>query len=171
MNQNNINLEENFFSRYIKLIPQMNIVDALTKYGPYQYEEIFDKLQMNENLAYDENKWTIKQVIQHCIDTERIMQYRALRMARRDGVALPGFEENTFAENADVSKRSVKNMLEEWSLLRRSIIIMYENFDDTSLTAIGITSNMEMNALAIGYVICGHPMHHRHIIKERYFIE
>lgn len=119
------------------------------------------------NYRYADGKWTVKEVLQHLIDAERIFAYRALRFARKDSTPLPGFDENEYARNAIVSNRSWDNMVNEFKALRKSTELMFASFSDEELELSGIASNQPVYVLGIGFIIVGHVAHHLEIIKER----
>lgn len=118
--------------------------------------------------AYAEGKWTIKEVVGHVIDTERIMAYRALRFARNDTKALPGFEQEDFVSNARFNERSLASLAEEFVLLRKSNLALFNTFNETELNRRGLASDRLISVRAFLYIIAGHLNHHRNIIKERY---
>lgn len=117
---------------------------------------------------YAKGKWTIKEVIQHIIDAERVFSYRALCFARKDKTPLPSFNENNYAEASLANTRSAQSLIDEHIALRKSTISLFESFNNDTLTNIGIASGGEMSVRAIGYVIIGHEKHHLDVIKERY---
>jgi hypothetical protein len=165
-----IQLPEAFFHRYINLVHEQGLEKALELYGPETFAEHRLKFIDLADFAYADGKWTIKQVLQHCIDTERIFQYRALRLSRMDATPLPGFDENHYASNASVAHLSVDDLLDEWQIVRLSTQKIFENASEEGLLFQGTASNMTVNALAFGFTICGHAVHHLNIIKERYFV-
>jgi hypothetical protein len=118
--------------------------------------------------AYAEGKWTIKELLQHIIDAERVFTYRALRTARLDATPMPGFDENTWAAAANKSNRKWDALVKEFIALRTSTELLYASMDEAELLFTGMASNLPVNALALGYVIAGHAQHHMDIIKERY---
>jgi len=118
--------------------------------------------------AYAEGKWTIKEVLQHMIDTERIFAYRALCFARKEAASLPGFEENDYAANSGAKVRSWKSLAEEMVLLRDTTIRLFESFPAGAFEQSGIANQKPITVLAIGFIIPGHFTHHRNVIKERY---
>ena len=120
------------------------------------------------NYAYAEGKWTVKEVVQHIIDAERVFSYRALRFARKDSTALPGFNENVFAANAKVDKRSWEDLLDELSVVRKSTELLFASFDQDQLEAEGISNNHSIYVLGIGFICAGHCLHHQKVIEERY---
>ena len=117
---------------------------------------------------YAEGKWSIKEVLQHIIDAERIFAYRALRFTRKDTTPLPGFDENSFAATSKADARSWDKLLEELNVVRRSSELLFNSFDAEQLQANGISSNSPNYVLAVGFIIIGHAMHHQKILKERY---
>ena len=120
------------------------------------------------NFAYAEGKWTIAQLIQHCIDTERLMAARALRVARNDKTTLPGFDENDYAEAAGKVNKAKKDLIEEWEILRKSNILMFRSFSEKSLLYKTNIWKQETSTRALGLVIIGHSLHHLNVLKERY---
>ncbi len=122
------------------------------------------------NFAYAPDKWTIKQMLQHVIDTERIFAYRALVIARKEPAALLGFDENEYAKNATASHRNWKEMIAEWEILRQSTNILFGSFTEEDLKQKGTASNLPISVNALGFIIFGHALHHLHVLKERYSI-
>jgi hypothetical protein len=125
-------------------------------------------LKLLGDKSYAPGKWTIKDIFQHLIDTERVEVYRALRFARRDGIIPEGYEPDIFAANANVKDRTLESMIEELVQLHQSTRLMFRSFDDETLHAVGINWNKEISVLAMGFLITGHIIHHLRIIKEKY---
>jgi uncharacterized damage-inducible protein DinB len=117
---------------------------------------------------YAEGKWTIKDIIQHIIDAERVFAYRALRFARNDKTELPGFEENDYVDEANGTKRSIMELLTELSAVRHATILLFKSFTQEQLVRIGIASENPMSVRAAGFVIIGHQNHHQKVFEERY---
>ena len=117
---------------------------------------------------YEEGKWTIKDILQHLIDAERIFSYRALRFARNDKTALASFEENIYAEEANANKRSIMDLLTELAVVRQATLSLFKTFAQEELMRTGIASGNPMSVRALGFVIIGHQNHHQQIFKERY---
>ena len=122
------------------------------------------------NFAYGPNKWTIKQMFQHVIDTERIFAYRALAIARKEPAALLGFDENEYAKNATAANRNWKDMLIEWRVVRQSTNLLFASFTDDQLKLMGTASGYPISVNALGFIIFGHALHHLQVLKERYGI-
>lgn len=120
------------------------------------------------NYAYAEGKWSIKQMFQHVIDTERIFAYRALAIARKEPAALLGFDENEYAKNGTAANRNWKDMLTEWRVVRQSTNLLFGSFTEEQLKCMGTASGLPISVNALGFIIFGHALHHLHILKERY---
>ena len=117
---------------------------------------------------YDEGKWTIKEIIQHLIDSERVFSYRALRISRNDKTPLPGFDENSFVENTNSNQRSLQGLLTEMAVVRQATLSLFSSFSVEQLERIGMASNHQISVRAIGFIIIGHQEHHQKIFQERY---
>jgi uncharacterized damage-inducible protein DinB len=117
---------------------------------------------------YAEGKWTIKEIIQHLIDSERVFSYRALRISRNDKTPLPGFDENDYVANSNGKERSLQSLLTEMAVVRQSTLSLFNSFSHEQLTKIGNASNREVSVRAIGFIIIGHQKHHQKVFSERY---
>jgi uncharacterized damage-inducible protein DinB len=117
---------------------------------------------------YAEGKWTIKEILVHLIDDERIYAYRALRFARQDQTELPGFEQDDYALHSGANERDIHDILKEFATVRAATISLFEGFDREALLRTGIADGKIMSVRAAAYHIAGHEMRHLNIIKERY---
>jgi len=158
-----------FFDRYINLVEDVDLFEGFTKYTPESVFAETEKLIALGDRVYAEGKWTVKDILQHVIDNERIMAYRALRFSRNDKTQLPGYDEAILAANTVAGHRTVDDLMEEFSELRRSTITLFKNMDKTMLTRMGNANQTEISPLALGFVILGHPIHHMNVIRDRYF--
>ena len=158
-----------YFDRYINLVEDIDLTEALEKYGPNYFEKEKTTLEKLGDNVYAPGKWTVKDIIQHLIDAERIFCYRALRFARNDKTTLQGFEEDHYAANTNVKNRSLNDLLEEFKLVRQSTIALFKSFDEEALHRTGTSFNTEVSALALGFTMTGHPIHHMKVLKEKYF--
>ena len=130
---------------------------------------LFSKLSEEQlNLRYAKDKWTIKEVLVHLVDDERIYAYRAMAFARNEQEALPGFDENHYIKYADTEFRSLDSILKEYKTVRESTIALFEGFSESALLRIGTADGKQNSVRSLGYHIAGHEMHHFHIIRERY---
>lgn len=121
-----------------------------------------------EDYAYAPGKWTVKEVFGHLIDTERIMAYRALRIARADETPLPGFEENDYVASSHYHERSMESLATEFELVRKSNLFLFESFNETELIRMGVASDKNVSVRALLFIIAGHVNHHKRILEERY---
>ena len=117
---------------------------------------------------YAEGKWTIKEILGHLVDDERIYVYRALRFARNDSTELPGFEQDDFARYSEANKRDVGDLLDEFMLVRRATIAFFQSLGDAALLRSGVADGKRSSVRALAYHIVGHELRHMNIIKERY---
>ncbi|WP_092467980.1 DinB family protein [Winogradskyella thalassocola] len=124
--------------------------------------------QGKHSYAYAEGKWTIKDILLHTIDTERVFAYRALRISRQDKTPLAGFEQDDYVVHANAEKRTMDSLLEEYRAVRQATITLFSSFDTDTLLFIGEASGFPVSVRAIGYIIMGHENHHLEIINERY---
>ncbi len=169
MKKSDISLMPQFFDRYINKVDDISILDALSLHGPKNFIDDLSILESIGDKVYSEGKWTVKQMLQHIIDTERIFAYRAMRISRGDTTPLPGFDENLFAENAVANHRTLNDLLEEFTLVRNANIAMVKSMRENDFHKIGICSNQNISCGAILFAIVGHAMHHHEILRERYY--
>ncbi|MCM5527946.1 DinB family protein [Parasegetibacter sp. NRK P23] len=158
-----------FFDRYINLVEDVPVVEALTASAQVFPVADMPKIYALGDKVYAPGKWTIKDVVQHIIDNERIQAYRALRFARNDASLLPGYDEEPYAKEARAERRSLEELLEEFEVTRRSNILLFSSFTEEMLLRKGICFGKEMSVLALGFVLAGHQEHHVRIVRERYF--
>lgn len=169
MPQPNQNDYAPFHQTYINHITSyLSAVEAIQS----SYAVVKDFIQAipdSEHLyAYAPGKWTLKEMVQHITDTERILAYRALCIARGDTTHLPGFEENDYALHSNANAHKWERLVEEWIGHRQSVIQLFKGLNDTQLAQCGTVNNAAVTANALGFIIAGHSLHHLSIIKERY---
>ncbi len=157
-----------FYHGYISHVQQDDLTDAFREQTA-ALEQFLDSVPKDKGLyRYAEEKWSLKEVLQHIIDAERVFAYRALCIARKDSNSLPGFDENSYAKHSKADSRSWDEMREEFRLLRRTTMLMFKSFDVEQSEAAGIANGKSIYVRAIGYIIIGHAAHHVRIIRERY---
>ncbi len=117
---------------------------------------------------YAEGKWTIKDIVGHLIDAERIFAYRALRFARKDATDLAGFDENSYVPTSNANERSIHDLLAEFTVVRAATFALFKSFSEEMLTLSGTANNNPISVRALAYIIGGHEIHHLAVIKERY---
>jgi uncharacterized damage-inducible protein DinB len=159
-----------YFEQYLQLVSNegKSIIEYLID-SQKKFESLLRNLPLEKhNFSYAEGKWTMKELIQHIIDTERIFSYRALCFARNDSTSLPGFDQDVFVENDNANDRDYYDLLDEMAVLRKSSVQLYKSFSDEALLRIGVASENKMSVRALGYLFSGHQIHHLNIVKERY---
>lgn len=170
MKRSDIQHMPQFFDRYILLADDIDVVEGLKQTANlYHDEDIRQAMLQLGDQVYAPGKWTAKDILQHLIDNERIMSYRAMRFSRNDKTALPGYDEELFGANTTANQRSIDDLLEEFSLVRQSTIALFKSFSPEMLHREGISFNQRISPLALGFVLIGHPIHHLKVLKERYF--
>src|SRR5258706_9454087 len=157
-----------FYYNYINEVAEDDLLEALKVESPAFIQFMESIPPEKYDYRYAAGKWTVKEVLQHIIDAERIFGYRALRFARKDPTFLPGFDENSYADNAKADKRDWKNLLEEFKAVRKSSEFLFGSFDDEQLDAVGTANNNSNYVLGIGFIVVGHSVHHRNVLRERY---
>jgi len=160
-----------YFSRYIHVAQDDDLMKALMK-NTKQFLKLLKQVPKKKiNYSYAEGKWTIKEVLQHVIDAERVFSYRALSFARKDPHELPSFDENTWAITAMAPKRKWNDLIDEFKAMRTANELFFGSLDDDQLLHTGIASNNQISVAALGFICAGHAAHHINLIKERYLGE
>jgi uncharacterized damage-inducible protein DinB len=157
-----------YYQRYVNLVPEDELLQAFSNQAPVVLQFLNDIPADKRDYAYAPGKWTLKQMLQHLTDTERIFAYRALRFARKDITPLPGFEQDDYVQVADVSQRRWEDMIEEYQTVHAASEQLFRSFTAEELDRKGIASNMPLTVLSIGFIIVGHGLHHKRITEERY---
>lgn len=170
MNSNQLPVNEysNFNATYVKAAANVELIEEL-EICLHEFIRFVQNIPMDKfDYRYAEGKWTIKDIIQHVIDTERIFAYRALRISRNDTTPLPGFEENDYVENTKANKRGIQDLLAEFSAVRYATLFLFKSFSEEQLKRMGTASGTAISVRAIGFIIIGHQKHHQNIFQERY---
>ena len=156
------------YGNYISKVEEVDLMEEL-EISLHRLIRFVRDIPMDKfDYRYAEGKWTIKDILQHIIDSERIFAYRALRFARYDTTPLPGFEEDEWANVANGDDRSIQDLLTELAVVRQATLSLFKSFDEQMLLQMGTASNVPMSVRAIGFVIIGHQNHHQQIYQERY---
>ena len=157
-----------YFQQYIDQVAD----DDLGTGFENQFSVIVDFLssitEEGADFAYAEGKWSLKEMLQHIIDTERIFCYRALCIARQEKASLPGFDENEYAAQANANKRTWKSLSDEFLAVRQGTTFLFSSFLPEALSASGTSNNNPISVTAIGFITLGHFTHHLKIVEERY---
>ncbi|HXL55208.1 MAG TPA: DinB family protein [Chitinophagaceae bacterium] len=157
-----------FYHGYIDHAKGNSVAEVMANHS-VQLKEFYNNLpEEKADYAYASGKWTIKEVLQHVIDAERVFSYRALRFARKDSTPLPSFDENSFAQNSNAANRTLRSLKGEFNAVRNSTDLMIASFNEEQLNARGIASNKSITVNALTFIIYGHLLHHKAILEERY---
>ncbi|AWA30864.1 damage-inducible protein DinB [Flavobacterium magnum] len=157
-----------YFTTYINALDDVHLTEEL-EISLHDFIRFVQDIPMDKfDYRYAEGKWTIKDIILHLTDAERVFSYRALRFARRDQTPLPGFEENSYVDHAYAGSRSIQDLLSELSVVRHATLALFKSFSEEQLRYMGTASGVDVSVRAIGFIIIGHMKHHQRIFKERY---
>lgn len=163
-----INEYNSYFQSYIDRMAHTDLWEAFSNHRELMTDFIENIDESKLLYRYAEGKWSIKEVILHMIDTERIFSYRALRIGRNDKTHLHGFDEVFFAEYSAADTRSVASLIEEYRAVRIATQVLFRSFTPAVLAQVGVVNNNNVSVRAIAFIILGHEKHHLEIIKERY---
>ena len=157
-----------FYQGYVQTLGDGELVPLLLKTGDEFISFCRDLSESQGDYRYAENKWSVKEVIQHVIDAERIFAYRALRFARNDSTELSGFDQNEYVPLSDAGGRAIHSLMTEFTNVRASSVDLFTSLNDEARQRSGVASGVEMSAEALGYIMAGHSKHHLNILYERY---
>lgn len=157
-----------FNATYVNAVGDQPVLDLLTDAKKSTHVMFSNIPAHKEEYAYEEGKWTIKEVVQHMIDTERVFQYRLIAFARGERQALPGFDQDDYAKLAFANDRILDDLANEFRTVRESTLYIINNLKPEVLDFTGTASNNPITVRAVIYVIAGHEQHHLRILRERY---
>lgn len=157
-----------YFKRYVDQVPEEDLKTAFDNQLPVIKNLLNSITEEKSTHAYDTGKWTIKEVLQHITDAERIFNYRALALARKEANPLPGFDENDYASNSNANSRPWQTLVDEFLVVRQSTKYLYDSFTDEMLASAGTASNNPLTVLSMGFTTLGHFYHHKKVLEERY---
>jgi len=157
-----------FYHKYIALA-QGDTISEIVNNHAFDLQEFFNSLPDEiADYAYAENKWTVKQVLQHVTDAERIFAYRILRISRNDQTPLPSFDENAYVENGFAKQRSLPSLKQEFNAVRAATDMFLLSLNEEQIKRTGTASNNPVSVNALAFIVYGHLLHHKNILKERY---
>jgi hypothetical protein len=159
-----------YYGRYIALVNADNILAALSEQARETRALFSGWMDADGDYRYAPEKWSVKEVLGHVIDTERVYAYRALRIARNDRTPLPGFDQDDYVRNGGFSEQRLARLIEEFAWVRRSSLMLFRQFSPEVWMRVGIADQKEISVRAIAYIIAGHELHHRQILKEKYLL-
>lgn len=159
---------QKYIQRYVDLLAGQDLLQGL-KQSAIQTLEIYSRLNdQTSAFSYAEGKWSLKDVLQHLTDAERIFVYRSLRFARQDATILAGWDEEAYGKTSDANQRSLQSIIEEFDTTRKSTQLFYENLNREQLSSRGVANGNEISVETIAKLVAGHNLHHLNIIRERY---
>jgi uncharacterized damage-inducible protein DinB len=157
-----------YYEKYISLVPQANLLDTLGQQLESTLALLSGITEEQADSSYAPGKWSIKELIGHLIDSERIFAYRALRFARADQTPLPGYEQDDYVASARFGARRLSDMAEELSYTRKSNLYLFRSLDEEAWQRTGEANGQPVSVRAIAYIIAGHEAHHMGILRTRY---
>jgi hypothetical protein len=159
-----------YYERYISLVADSDIIGTLGAQSTHLQDIFIGVTEEKGEFRYAEDKWSIKELLGHLIDGERMFAYRLFRISRGDETPIEGFEQDGYIENAHSNERSFADLLEEFSLLRRANMIFFKNLDEAAWSRMGTANNVKISVRALVYIMAGHIEHHLAILRERYLV-
>lgn len=170
MKKSDIQIMPQYFDRYIALAEDVSVVDSLKQSLDELENAPLDTWLKLGNTTYQEGKWTVKDILQHYIDTERVFTYRITAIARGDKQEMLPYDEEQFANNALANQRTIEDLLEELIFIRKATIKMFQSFTPDMLQQQGNGFNgMKYSPLALGFMLAGHQRWHFRVLEERYY--
>jgi hypothetical protein len=157
-----------FYAHYVAGVPEADVFAALRAGGREIVATLSPVAEARGGFRYAPDKWTIREVVGHMIDAERIFTYRALRLARGDATPLPGFEENDYARTAGSDARPLADLVDELRIVREGTVRMFESFPADAWTRRGVVNGREVSVRALAYITAGHARHHLGVLRGRY---
>ncbi len=157
-----------YYGKYIALVPGNDAIEAIER----QWDETIALLrtipESKGDHRYGPDKWTIKEVLGHVIYGERIFTHRALRFARKDTTPLPGFDENLYVPAGNFGRRTMADLIDEWTAVRRSTLALLRGFDPEAWLRTGTANGALISVRALAFIVAGHGAHHMRLLNERY---
>jgi len=157
-----------FYQGYIKQVTDGELIQTLTDSGEQLVSLCEGLTEVQSLFRYAEGKWSIKDLIQHLIDAERVFSYRSMRFARNDQTELSGFNQDDYVEEVVADKFALEDLITSFTNVRQSSLDLFRSFSETELMKSGKSNGVKMSVEMIGYVIAGHTLHHKNIIQSRY---
>lgn len=157
-----------YYEKYVSLVTESDVIEAMNNSLTETLELLHGLNEEKANFRYAPDKWSIKQVLGHICDTERIFVYRALRFARGDKTELAGFDQDYYVPQGKFDDASLTELLDEFEAIRRASITLFKRLDDEALQRAGLANGNEISVRALAHIIVGHERHHLSVIRERY---
>jgi hypothetical protein len=157
-----------YYDRYISLVQSNDVLASLDEQRRQTLLLLSGRAEADGDLRYAPGKWSLKEVLGHLNDTERIMTYRALRISRGDQTPIEGYEQDDYVRNGPFAHCTLADLIEEYIAVRRATISLFRNLDEPAWSRRGIANKNEVTVRALAYIIAGHELHHRRLLEEKY---
>jgi DinB superfamily len=157
-----------YYDRYVSLVPANDVLAALEDQRREMLLLLCGRTEADGDLRYAPDKWSLKEVLGHMNDTERIMSYRALRISRGDATPIEGYEQDDYVRNGPFARLPLADLIEDYIAVRRATVSLFRNLDEAAWSRRGVANKNEVTVRALAYIIAGHELHHRRIIEEKY---
>jgi hypothetical protein len=156
------------FDRYISLVPGNDVLAALDEQRRQMLLLLSGRTEADGEIRYAPGKWSLKEVLGHVNDGERILSYRALRISRGDATPIEGYEQDDYVRNSPFGQRPLSDLIEDYIAVRRATVSLFRNLDEAAWGRRGVANKNEVTVRALAYIIAGHELHHRRILEEKY---
>jgi hypothetical protein len=157
-----------YYNRYISLVPANDVLAALEDQSRQTLLLLSGRSEADGDLRYAPEKWSLKEVLGHVNDTERIMSYRALRISRGDATPIEGYEQDDYVRNGSFARCPLADLIEDYIAVRRGTVSLFRNLDEAAWSRRGVANKNEVTVRALAYIIAGHELHHRRVLEEKY---
>jgi len=158
-----------YYERYIALVPGDNVILALETQRLHMVQVLSARSEREGNFRYGPGKWSVKEVVGHLADSERVFAYRAMRIARGDRTPLSGFEQDDYVRSGGFGERRLTDLAEEFAAVRSGSIALFRSLNEPAWSRRGVANNNEVSVRALAFITAGHELHHQRILEERYF--
>jgi uncharacterized damage-inducible protein DinB len=157
-----------YYDRYISLVPEVNILSQLNEQAKATLALLRGVPESQEGFRYAPGKWSIRELVGHMIDTERIFACRALRFSRNDKTPVPGYEQDDYVNNASFDDYPLSELAEEFESVRRATAFLFKHLTEDAWKRTGLANDNEVSVRALAYIIAGHELHHMDILRRKY---
>jgi len=157
-----------YYDRYISLIQGNDILATLDDQRRQMVLLLSGRTEADGDIRYAPDKWSLKEVLGHLNDTERIMSYRALRIARGDATPIEGFEQDDYIRNGPFARRPLADLIEDYIAVRRATLSLFRNLEEPAWIRRGVANKNQVTVRALAYIIAGHELHHRRMMEDKY---
>lgn len=157
-----------YYQQYTDLLPELELIELLESQKEAMLSLFNSTEEIDIHFSYAEGKWTIAEVLQHMLDTERIFQYRALCLARKDQASLPGFDQDKYVATSNANERSLSGFMDEYNAVRDSTIFLFKSFSSEMMKSVGLSNGQDLSTAAAGFIIAGHEKHHLKLFRLNY---